>query len=111
MNSSVGLHRVKEPVGRRVLPQAAWRLDPDPRIGPDEVRVAVSRLNIDAASLRQLTEAHGGDGAAVRAAVRRIIDERGKMHNAVTASGGMLIVVVAEVGGSEGRRVGKGGRA
>ncbi len=98
MNSSVGLHRVKEPVGRRVLPQAAWRLDPDPRIGPDEVRVAVSRLNLDAASLRQLTEAHGGDGAAVRAAVRRIIDERGKMHNPVTGSGGMLIGVVAEVG-------------
>ena len=35
----MGLHRVVEPPG--VLPQAAWRLDPDPEIGPDEVRVAV----------------------------------------------------------------------
>src|SRR5690606_34078811 len=98
MSSSVGLHRVKEPPGRRVLPQAAWRLDPDPRIGPDEVRVAVSRLNLDAASFRQLTEAHGGDGAAIRAAVRELIATRGKLHNPVTGSGGMLIGTVAEVG-------------
>jgi len=31
------LHRVIEPSG--VLPQAAWRLDPDPPIWPDEVLV------------------------------------------------------------------------
>ncbi len=92
----VGLHRVVEPAG--VLPQAAWRLDTDPRIGPDEVRVAVQRLNLDAASFRQLWQKHGGDGAAVRAEVRDIVATRGKMHNPVTGSGGMLIGTVAEVG-------------
>ncbi len=35
--SPLGLHRVLEPAG--VLPQAAWQLDPDPVIWPDEVRV------------------------------------------------------------------------
>ena len=40
-----------------VLPQAAWRLDPDPPIWPDEVLVDVERLNLDAASFRQLREA------------------------------------------------------
>ena len=50
--SPLGLHRVLEPAG--VLPQAAWRLDADPAIWPDEVRVAVDRLNLDAASCRQL---------------------------------------------------------
>jgi L-erythro-3,5-diaminohexanoate dehydrogenase len=93
---SLGVHRVLEPVG--VLPQAARRLDADPRIGPDEVRIAVRRLNLDAASFRQLTEQHGPDGDAVRAAVLGIVDGRGKMHNPVTGSGGMLIGVVDEVG-------------
>ncbi|WP_187412181.1 zinc-binding dehydrogenase [Actinomadura syzygii] len=94
--TAVGLHRVLEPAG--VLPQAAQRLDADPRIRPDEVRVAVERLNLDAASFRQLRTAHGGDPDAVRAEVLRIVAERGKMHNPVTGSGGMLVGAVAEAG-------------
>jgi L-erythro-3,5-diaminohexanoate dehydrogenase len=96
MSSPVGLHRVLAPRG--VLPQAAQRLDASPQIGPDEVRVRVERLNLDAASFRQLTTEHGGDGAAVRAAVVAIVADRGKMQNPVTGSGGMLIGTVEEVG-------------
>jgi L-erythro-3,5-diaminohexanoate dehydrogenase len=96
MPSSVGLHRVLAPRG--VLPQAAERLDTSPEIAPDEVRVRVERLNLDAASFRQLTTEHGGDGAAVRAAVVAIVEARGKMQNPVTGSGGMLIGTVEEVG-------------
>jgi len=90
------LHRVVEPAG--VLPQAAWRLDPSPRLWPDEVRVGVERLNLDAASFRQLCGETAGDPAAMRAAVLKIVAERGKMHNPVTGSGGMLTGVVEEVG-------------
>ena len=93
---ALGVHRVLEPSG--VLPQAALRLDADPAIGPDEVRIAVQRLNLDAASFRQLAEACGGDGAAVRAAVLDIVAARGKMQNPVTGSGGMLLGVVEAVG-------------
>ncbi|MGW2180531.1 L-erythro-3,5-diaminohexanoate dehydrogenase [Streptomyces sp. NPDC001732] len=93
---ALGLHRVREPLG--VLPQAAVRLDTDPRPAPDEVRIDVTCLNLDAASFRQLREAHGGDGDAVRAAVCALVRDRGKMHNPVTGSGGMLIGTVAEVG-------------
>jgi L-erythro-3,5-diaminohexanoate dehydrogenase len=96
MSSPFGRHRVIDPPG--ALPQAAWRLDARPEIGPDEVRIDVERLNLDAASFRQLVTKHGGDGAAVRAEVREIIATRGKMHNPVTGSGGMLIGTVAEVG-------------
>jgi L-erythro-3,5-diaminohexanoate dehydrogenase len=96
MRSPVGLHRVLAPSG--VLPQAADRLDNAAEIGPDEVRIRVERLNLDAASFRQLTTGHGGDGAAVRAEVLAIIETRGKMHNPVTGSGGMLIGTVDEVG-------------
>jgi L-erythro-3,5-diaminohexanoate dehydrogenase len=90
------LHRVLEPAG--VLPQAAWRLDPDPVIGPDEVRIQVDRLNLDAASYRQLRESSGGSAEAMRAAVLAIVAGRGKMQNPVTGSGGMLTGVVEEAG-------------
>ncbi len=93
---ALGVHRVLEPAG--VLPQAARRLDPDPAVGPDEVRISVQRLNLDAASFRQLSEACDGDGEAVRAAVLEIVRTRGKMQNPVTGSGGMLIGVVDAVG-------------
>src|SRR6201993_1449250 len=95
-SSPLGLHRVLEPPG--VLPQAAWRLDPSPAIAPDEVRVRVDRLNLDAASYRQLREAYAGDQDKIRAAVLEIITTRGKMQNPVTGSGGMLTGTVEEVG-------------
>jgi L-erythro-3,5-diaminohexanoate dehydrogenase len=94
--SPIGLHRVLEPAG--VLPQAALRLDADRTIGDSEVRIGLERLNLDAASYRQLSAAHGGDGTAIRAAVLDIIAARGKMHNPVTGSGGMLIGTVEAVG-------------
>jgi L-erythro-3,5-diaminohexanoate dehydrogenase len=104
--SAIGLERVMSPAG--VLPQAAQRLDASAEIAPDEVRVRVERLNLDAASYRQLWVAHGGDGNAIRAAVLEIVAERGKMQNPVTGSGGMLVGVVDEVGPSSplGLRVG-----
>ena len=96
VGSPVGLHRVLSPVG--VLPQAADRLDTRRELWPDETRVRVRRLNLDAASFRQLADKHGWDGAAVRAEVLEIIRSRGKMHNPVTGSGGMLVGTVEEVG-------------
>lgn len=95
-SSPLGLHRVIEPPG--VLPQAAWRLDASPAIAPDEVRIRVDRLNLDAASYRQLREAYSGDPDKIRRAVLDIIATRGKMQNPVTGSGGMLTGTVDEVG-------------
>jgi L-erythro-3,5-diaminohexanoate dehydrogenase len=92
----VGLHRVLAPTG--VLPQAAERLDTRKELWPDETRVRVERLNLDAASYRQLERVHGGDGDAVRAAVLEIVAARGKMQNPETGSGGMLVGTVEEVG-------------
>jgi L-erythro-3,5-diaminohexanoate dehydrogenase len=93
--SPVGLHRVLAPSG--VLPQAADRLDVRRDLWPDEVRVRVERLNLDAASFRQLERSHP-DGAAVRRAVLDIVASRGKMQNPETGSGGMLVGTVEEVG-------------
>jgi L-erythro-3,5-diaminohexanoate dehydrogenase len=89
---------IDPPPGGGVLPQAAWRLDPNPQIASDEVRVRVDRLNLDAASYRQIRETYAGDPDKIRAAVLEIIATRGKMQNPVTGSGGMLTGTVEEAG-------------
>jgi L-erythro-3,5-diaminohexanoate dehydrogenase len=94
--SPLGLRRVIEPAG--VLPQAAWRLDPSAAIEADEVLIRVDRLNLDAASYRQLRETYAGDPDKIRAAVLEIITTRGKMQNPVTGSGGMLTGTVEQAG-------------
>jgi L-erythro-3,5-diaminohexanoate dehydrogenase len=95
-----GLHRVLDE--QVVLPQAAQRLDTRRELWPDEVRIRVERLNLDAASFRQLEAKHTVDGTcdgdAVRAEVLDIVATRGKMQNPVTGSGGMLVGTVEEVG-------------
>lgn len=101
----LGLHRVlDEP---RVLPQAAQRLDARRDLWPDEIRIRVQRLNLDAASFRQLA-ATCPDPAERRRAILGIVASRGKMQNPVTGSGGMLLGVVDEVGprSGHGLRVG-----
>jgi L-erythro-3,5-diaminohexanoate dehydrogenase len=96
-----GRHRVLEPGG--VLPQAARRLDTRKELWPDEVRVRVERLNLDAASYRQLERTHTRDDGSVdrdgiRTTVLDIVAARGKMQNPETGSGGMLVGTVEEVG-------------
>ncbi len=95
-----GLHRVLDE--RVVLPQAAQRLDARRELWPDEVRIRVEKLNLDAASYRQLERKHTADGtvdgAALRAEVLEIVASRGKMQNPETGSGGMLVGTVEEVG-------------
>lgn len=101
--SPYGVHRVLEPKG--VLPQAALRLDAAMPPQANEVAIAVKRLNIDSASMAQLRKAAGEAvrpgqhlTAALAAQIQTIVSERGKMHNPVTNSGGMLIGDVTFVG-------------
>ena len=93
----LGTHRVLEPKG--ALPQPAERLDTDfTKAYATEIVVDVQTLNIDAASFRQMEEASGGDLDRVSALVMETVVRRGKQHNPVTGSGGMLLGVVTHVG-------------
>jgi L-erythro-3,5-diaminohexanoate dehydrogenase len=96
MTSPYGLHRVIEPPG--VLPQQAERLDPSPPPRGGEALIEVTRLNLDAASFHQIHRERGGNPERMRGRVLDIVRARGKMHNPVTGSGGMLVGTVAEVG-------------
>ena len=96
MGDPYGLRRVVRPKG--ALPQQAEVLDPHLPLGPDELSIEVERLNVDAASFRQLAQEAKGDAQRISTRVAEIVRARGKMHNPVTGSGGMLIGRVAEVG-------------
>ena len=92
----LGSHRVLEPKG--ALPQAAWKLDNAPRAYDNEMLCRVETLNIDSASFKQISDACGGDPAAIGAHILATVNERGKQHNPVTGSGGMFIGQVLEIG-------------
>jgi L-erythro-3,5-diaminohexanoate dehydrogenase len=91
-----GVHRSLEPAG--ALPQQARKLDADSPLGPDELAVDVEYLNVDAASWTQIRAECDGDAETMRAHILEIVRSRGKMHNPVTGSGGMLIGRVSELG-------------
>ncbi|GAA0357819.1 L-erythro-3,5-diaminohexanoate dehydrogenase [Bacillus horti] len=96
-----GCHRVLEPANS--LPQPAQTLNPDLPIYDNELLINVERLNIDSASFLQLKstanhhEVHSNE-KHIADQILAIVRERGKLHNPVTGSGGMLIGTVKEKG-------------
>jgi L-erythro-3,5-diaminohexanoate dehydrogenase len=94
--SPYGLHRVIGQPG--VLPQAAEKLDATSPGQANELEISVEHIHIDASSLAQLRRAHGGDAAAIRGALLALVRQRGKLHNPVTNSGGMLTGAVRRAG-------------
>jgi L-erythro-3,5-diaminohexanoate dehydrogenase len=101
-----GTHRVLAPPG--ALPQPAERLDNDfSRLFWGEALLDVETLNLDAASFSQIEEvASAAVGRAVgpneveqaiARMVARTVAERGKQHNRVTGSGGMLVGKVLQL--------------
>lgn len=95
--NSWGIHRVIAPRGS--LPQGADKLDASLPLFDNELSIAVSHLQIDAASFHQLRADVGAHvGAPLPDRIAQIISERGKMHNPVTGSGGVCLGKIAEIG-------------
>jgi L-erythro-3,5-diaminohexanoate dehydrogenase len=92
-----GTHRVLAPEG--VLPQPAEKINNNTNIIWDnEILLDVEALNIDSASFTQIKNEAGGDKKKIEKAILDIVSSRGKMHNPVTGSGGMLIGRVLAMG-------------
>ena len=91
-----GTHRVIEPKG--VLPQPAKKIDNDMKIYDNEILIDVKALNIDSASFAQIENACNHDVDKIKEMILSIVDEKGKMQNPVTGSGGMLIGTIKEIG-------------
>lgn len=91
-----GTHRVIEPKG--TLPQPAWKIDNTMDIYDNEILINVHTLNIDSASFTQIKEQAQNDKQQIAKIMKEIVSQRGKHHNPVTGSGGMLIGTVEKIG-------------
>lgn len=91
-----GIRRSLEP--RNVLPQQAYKIDASPTLADDEILIEVSDLNIDSASFHQIRETQKDFIEGIKKYVQELVRERGKHHNPVTQSGGMLLGTVAKMG-------------
>jgi L-erythro-3,5-diaminohexanoate dehydrogenase len=96
MSDPYGSHRSLEPVGS--LPQAADRLDATSPLRDNELLIEVDTLNVDSASFTQIEAAADHDLQRIDDAIRAIVEQRGKLQNPVTGSGGMLMGTISEVG-------------
>lgn len=92
-----GSHRVIKPEG--VLPQPAEKIDNNlEKIWDNEILIDVAFLNIDSASFTQIKDEVGNDDEAIKGKILEIVNARGKIHNPVTGSGGMLIGEITFIG-------------
>ncbi len=91
-----GTHRVIEPKG--VLPQPARKIDNDMTIYDNEILIDVKALNIDSASFTQLKNANNKNPELIAKNILEIVNERGKMQNPITGSGGVLMGKVSQIG-------------
>jgi len=91
-----GTHRVIEPKG--LLPQPAWKIDNTMEIYDNEVLIDVQTLNIDSASFTQIKGQADNNVDKIKEIMTTIVADRGKHHNPVTGSGGMLIGTIKEIG-------------
>jgi TyrR family helix-turn-helix protein len=96
MERYYGIKRVIEP--KEVLPISAWRIDSTRAVYPDEMRLGIRRIHIESASFRQICVESGNDEDRIKEKIRDVVIKRGKLHNPITDTGGLVFGVVEEIG-------------
>ena len=96
MLHSYGTVRVLEP--KFVVPTSAWRLDNSRSIRPDEIRVSVEKIHLEGTSFKQICTESSNNPEKIRQTIIDIVIRRGKLHNPVTDTGGVLYGVVEAIG-------------
>ncbi|NKB37678.1 MAG: zinc-binding dehydrogenase [Gammaproteobacteria bacterium] len=88
-----GFHRVIQPSG--VIPQAALQIDNTPQIlHPSEILIRVKLINLDSTGMSQLRSRN----MDIAEQVMNIVSQRGKLHNPVSNSGGVLVGDIEDIG-------------
>lgn len=91
-----GIDRVLEP--KYVLPTCAWKLDNSRKIGPQEMRISIRKIHIETTSFKQICIEANNHDELIKEKIMDIVMKRGKMHNPVTDTGGLLYGVIDEIG-------------
>ena len=87
-----GIYRSIRPTD--MFPNAAWKIDNTPQISESEMLIDVKILNIDIISFIQIIEQSHGNVETIAKIIFNTINERGKMQNLVTGTGGTLYGIV-----------------
>ena len=96
MQNRYGMNRVIEP--KQVLPTLAWKVDNSREIATDEIRVGIKRIHIEGTSFRQICLEANHNEDIIKEKIMDIVIKRGKLHNPVTDTGGLLYGLVEECG-------------
>lgn len=96
MSINYGLGRVLEP--KYVLPTSAWKLDNNRNIYPDELRVSIKRIHLEGTSFKQIFTEVNNNEEKIKQAIIDIVIRRGKLHNPVTDTGGLVFGQVEAIG-------------
>lgn len=91
-----GVNRVIEPKG--VTPVMAWKLDNDRKVKAGEIRVSLETVHIEWDNFNQICSYCSYDEVRIKARIMQIVQQRGKLHNPYTGSGGLFMGTIEEIG-------------
>lgn len=108
MLTDYGLKRVLEP--KYVLPTSAWRLDNSRNVYPDEIRMSIKKIHLEGTSFKQICTEVNYNEEKIKQTIIDIVIRRGKLHNPVTDTGGLVCGQIEAIGeqaeNSQGLKVG-----
>lgn len=90
-----GLERVVAPA--HVFPASAWQLNNSRTLKNGEMRISIRRIHIEGTSFRQIKQEANNDECEIKEKIKDIVNKRGKLHNPVTDTGGLLFGVIEEI--------------
>lgn len=96
MLNSYGIKRVIEP--NHVLPTSAWRVDNTREIYSNEMRISINKIHIESTSFRQICVETNNNAEKIKDRIMDIVAKRGKFHNPVTDTGGVVFGTIEEIG-------------
>ena len=96
MTIQYGIQRVLEP--QHVLPTSAWKLDNSRNIYPNELKVSIKRIHLEGTGFKQICTESNDDEKKIKQSIVDVVIRRGKLHNPVTDTGGLVMGIIEEIG-------------
>lgn len=91
-----GMGRVLEP--KNVIPVLAWKLNNRREIYEHELRISISRIQLENSNFRQIAVENNFDEEKIKNTLFDIVERRGKLHNPNTDTGGIVYGEVVQIG-------------
>lgn len=91
-----GIYRSLEP--KNTLPRASWKIDNNMEIRNDEIQIDIKFISINEVGFNQIYDECNGNKEEIGRIILDIINQRGKLHNPVTGTGGAIFGIVSKIG-------------